>query len=154
MSNELTTDPYAVAATALKQIIDGEFAAESIVAIHDNIHESLGEDRITVGIAPTREATLPNNTLVTAQVIEVRFYDLWDKEVDPEQSINPMRITGFANRLKRAIQQSRVSFNGGNEVWYFDWLTTEYPNDPTGNKTRFHMTVRGQGDNTALIETR
>lgn len=154
MPNETTTDPYEVAATALKQIIDTEFAAEGIHAIHDNIHESLGQDRAVVGIAPTREARLPNNNVVNALYIEVRYYDLWDKEVDPEQVVNPFRITARANRLKRALQQSQASFVGSPEVWYFDWLDTEFPDDPTGNKTRFHMHLRVYGDNTGLVETR
>lgn len=146
-------DTYEVIATALKQIIDTEFAAEGITAVHDNLHESLGLRRVSVGIAPVRDA--PNDTRSVAGnfTVEIRFYDLWDKKVDPEQSVNPIKITGYAERLKKSIQQSQIDYPGTGEVWFFQWVGTEYPDDPTGNKTRFHMTVRSWGNNTALVET-
>lgn len=152
MPNETTIDPYLTAAAAIKDIIDTEFAAERITAIHDAIHESLGSDRVTVGIAPSVEQPLPGNGAVNVFTLEIRFYDLWDKEIDPEQTVNPTKITGYANRLKRALSQTQYA--GDAEVWYFNWVRTDYPNDPTGNKTRFHMTVSAYGDNTSLIETR
>lgn len=154
MTNEATTDPYEVVASALKQIIDTEFAAENIHAIHDNIHGSLGVERAEVGIAPMREAPLGTNHLANSFFVEVRYYDLYDLEVDPEQTVNPTVITAKGNRLKRALKQAEATFPGTPEVWYFDWLDTEYPDDPTGNKTRFHMHIRALGDNTGLIETR
>lgn len=151
MANETTVDPYAVAAGLLKQIIDAEYEAEQITAIHDQLHEALGSDRVAVGIAPSSETSRMGNRVVNVFTIEIRFYDLWDKEVDPEQTVNPTRITGYANRLKRALEQS--AFSGTREVWYFNWLRTDYPNDPTGNKTRFHMHIEVFGDNTAITET-
>jgi hypothetical protein len=154
MPNETTTDPYTVVATALKSIIDTEFAAEGITAIHDQLHEALGLNRVTVGIAPTSKYRGPNNNVVNLIAVEIRFYDLWDKEVDPEQTVNPMKITAYANRLERALQQSQANYPGSPEVWYFDWVRTDFPNDPTGNKTRFHMQVQAHGDNTSLVETR
>lgn len=146
-------NPYEVVATALKQIIDTEFAPEGITAIHDNIHESLGEKRVTVGIAPLRDSLADFSNIASNQFVEIRFYDLWDKKVDPAQTVNPMKITMYAERLKQAIRRSHASFPGSGEVWYFDWRGTDYPNDPTGNKTRFHMTVRAFGTNTAINET-
>lgn len=157
MPNETTLDPYSVVAAALKQIIDTEFAAEGITAVNDQLHEALGNKRVAVGIAPVEETSLSTNRLANQFLVEVRFYDLWDKKVDPAQSVNPTKITAYANRLKRALQQARASYEGDNataEVWYFTWMRTDYPNDPTGNKTRFHMQVMATGDNTGLLETR
>lgn len=158
MPNETTTDPYVIAAEALQTIIETEFAAEGFTAQHDQLHDSLGTERVEIGIAPAAEYRMTDNAVVNIFAIEIRFYDVWDKEIDPEQTVDPRRITGFSNRLKRAIQQSQATFPGGGsgipEVWYFDWVRTDYPNDPTGNKSRFHMRVEARGDNTALIETR
>lgn len=147
-------DPYQVVATGLKTIIDDEFEPEGVVAIHDNIHESLGVDRITVGIAPVRETPRTGSTLIQETWVEVRFYDLWEKRVDPAQTVNPFRITAFAHRFRQAIQNQRASYEGSPEIWYFDVTNIEYPNDPTGNKTRFVATIRAYGDNAALLETR
>jgi hypothetical protein len=116
MPNETTTDPYTVVATALKSIIDTEFAAEGITAIHDQLHEALGLNRVTVGIAPTSKYRGPNNNVVNLIAVEIRFYDLWDKEVDPEQTVNPMKITAYANRLERALQQSQAAPRFGTSI--------------------------------------
>jgi hypothetical protein len=152
MPNETTIDPYLLASEAVAQIITDEFAAEQIAPIHDQIHESLGTDRVTVGIAPAAETLDARNATVNVYTIEIRFFDLWDKEIDPEQTVNPRKITMYGNRLKRAIEQAQ--FQSDANVWYFRWVRTDYPNDPTGNKTRFIMRIEALGDNTSLIETR
>jgi hypothetical protein len=146
--------PYELAATAIKAVIDAEFASEGITAIHDNIHEAMGTDRVAVGIAPMREVNMTGNAVVNEMQIEVRFYDLWDKQIDPAQMVNPIKITTYADRLRRAIQVAQASYSGSPEVWYFQVIGIEYPDDPTGNKTRFHASIRAYGDNTGLVETR
>lgn len=146
-------NPYEVVATALKEIIDTEFAPESITAVHDRVHESLGLRRVSVGIAPLRDVPSDIGAVAGNIWVEIRFYDLWEKKVDPEQAVNPFKITMYNERLKKAIQRSQASYPGTNEVWFFDWQGTEFPPDPTGNSTRFHMTVRSWGENTALNET-
>lgn len=147
--------PYAIAATALKTIIDTEFEAERIVAVHDRVHDSLGHDGIYVGIAPVREAPTANNRAVQETWIEIRFFDLWDKMIDPEQEVDPFPIAGRAERLRRAIKsavtEGIVTTSG--EMWFMHVDRVDYPDDPTGNKSRFVMIVRAWGNNSALVET-
>jgi hypothetical protein len=147
-------DPYQVVATGLKAIIDTEFAVEGFTAIHDNIHEALGENAVAIGIAPLRETVRTSNAVIQETWVEVKFYDLWTKMVDPAQAVSPFRITGFAHRFRQAVQDNRAAYEGSPEIWYFDVTNIEYPNDPTGNKTRFIATIRAYGDNAALLETR
>jgi hypothetical protein len=143
---------YEITATALKAVIDGEFSTEGYTAVHDRLHESLGWKRTEIGISPESQAPMSGNASVMDTIVLIQFYDRWDKEVDPEQQVNPFRITGYADRLARAIETQQAGFAGSTEVWYFEPLSIAYPNDPTGNKTRFHMIVRAKGDNVALIQ--
>lgn len=144
--------PYETVATAVKAIIDTEFAAEGVVAIHDNLHPALGTKRVSVGIAPVYETPRPGNMIVQETWIEVRFYDIWKKEITPETVVDPRKIAGYADRFRRAVMAARVTA-GTDQVWFFDVMRVDYPNDPNGNKTRFVASVRAFGNNDALIET-
>lgn len=146
--------PYELAATAIKNIIDTEFSAEGFTALHDCIHEATGTRRTTIGISPLRRRKMPGNEMVAQTYIWIQFYDVWKKEIDPEQQVNPFRIAGFQHRLEAALERAQATIPSTNEVWYFMPETTEFPRDPTGNKTRFEMTVRCYGDSGALTETR
>jgi hypothetical protein len=145
-------DPYAVAAEGVKAIIDAEFAPEQIVANHDKLHESLGLEGIEVGISPTDQIPMGGNALVLDTGIFVQFYGLWEKMVDPTQQVDPRLVTGWADRFRRAVEGTQANAAGSSEVWYYEVIRVEYPDDPTGNKSRFHAWVRARGDNTALLD--
>lgn len=146
-------DPYAVAATALKAIIDDEFSTESYTAIHDRLHESLGTRRTEIGISPLRWTPMPRNRNVRDTYIFVQFYDRWDKEIDPAQTVNPTRITGYAARFEEAVQRQQATDPGTGDVWYFDVDEVTFPEDPTGNKTRFEAVIHARGNNHGLLES-
>lgn len=146
--------PYEVAATAIKGIIDTEFTAEGFTATHDCLHESLGFRRTMIGISPIRRLKHPNDQMIAHTMIFIQFYDVWKKEIDPEQQVNPFRVAGFQHRLEVALERAQATVAATDEVWYFLPESTEFPRDPTGNKTRFEMTVRCYGDSGALAETR
>lgn len=145
--------PYEQTAAALKGIIDTEFAPESITAVHDNLHDSLGEKRVSVGLAPLRETPSLGNMVQLETWIEVKFFDLWEKKVDPTQSVNPIKITRYADRFRRAVEADQRTPAGNSVVWYFDVMDVQYPKDPTGNHTRFVAQVRAFGTNDGLNET-
>lgn len=145
-------DPYAVAAEGLKAIIDVEFADELIVATHDKLHESMGLEGIEVGISPTDQVPLSSNANVLDTGLFVQFYGLWEKMVDPTQQVDPRLVTGWADRFRRRVESTQAGAAGSSEVWYYEVLRVEYPDDPTGNKSRFNAYVRARGDNTALTQ--
>lgn len=147
----IVTDPYSVLAGALEQVILNEFEDDSpkITVVHDRIHESLGYNgRGYVGISPVRENSERITTNITALV---QFYDAYSLEIDPEQHVDPRNISNKAERFRRAVQKARIIAD--ELVWYMDVTYIEYPNDATGNKSRFEATVITQGENTGLIET-
>jgi hypothetical protein len=145
--------PFSIAAYTIKQVFDAEFAAEGYSMVYDKLHESLGRDRVEVGIAPTEDVVNERNSVVQETYMEVRFYDLWRQEIDPATQVDPTRITDYAERLRSALRRAKATMAGTGEVWYFDVRRTTYPDDPTGNKTRFHMIVRAYGNNADLVES-
>jgi len=149
----MSDSPYEFVAAAVKTAIDAEFAPEHIVAIHDHLHDSLGQDRVVVGISPMEDVLLSGNNLVQETWIEVKFFGIWDAQIDPTQTVNPFKITAYAERFRNAMRTLSATTPGTGQVWYFDVRRIQYPNDPTGNKTRFTATIRAFGNNSALVET-
>lgn len=143
--------PYAIAANALEQIINLEFADEGTVAVHDHLHAALGQKKRECGISPMRETPNPRNRVAQETWLEVRYYDIWRKEITPTTRIDPRIVTDKAERLRAAINNATINASG--EMWFLNVENCEYPDDPTGNKSRFHMTIRAWGNNAALVET-
>src|ERR1044072_1209051 len=151
-----TTSAYEEAPGQIKTIIDACYATEGFVAVHDELHESLGFDGTVIGIAPDDRGDIvdPGNNLVQETYIMVRFQGKYDLKVDPRQTVDPRTITNYAERLRRAIQDySSPYIVGTPRNWYFKILETRYPRDPTGNKTRFFMLLQAYGNNAGIVET-
>jgi hypothetical protein len=148
-----TTSAYEVAATAIKTVIDTEFAPEGISAIFDNLHDAQGRYRVAVGIAPEEDSAMSGNALVNATFIVVKFFDLWTDEIDPDTVVNPVKIATYAERFRRALLSAKATDPSTQQVWYFDVQRIRYPNDPTGNKSRFVASIRCLGNNAGLVET-
>lgn len=143
--------PYAEVAEALKAIIDAEYAPEGYTAIHDNLHPAVGQEGTRIGIAPEEESPRGGNMVQQDTVVTVKFYRRWDADVDPTKKVDPRVISEFADRFRNALRNA--STPGTSKVWYFNLTRLVYPNDPTGNKTRFEATVTAYGNNAALVET-
>lgn len=144
-------DPYAIISASIKSIIATEFAAESITARDDKLHESLGLEGVEVGVSPIRQVPMARNEAVLETWVLVQFYMIWEKLVDPATQVDPMLVTAMADRFRRKVESVQATTPGSNDSWYFSVQGIEFPDDPTGNKTRFEATVKGWGDNTALI---
>ncbi len=145
--------PYTIAANGLAAIITAEFAPEAVVPIHDEIHESLGDTGRVVGIAPDERGEEPGarNRVAQETWLKVKWFDKWEKDVDPTVVKDPRIMAEFAHRLQMAVAAASLTYSG--DFWYFNWEGTEYPRDPIGNKTRFIMRVRAFGNNASLLET-
>ncbi len=144
---------YEVAATGIKAIIDAVYDAEGFKAKHDDLHESLGYRRVEIGISPLRITPLPSNQSVDQTFIKIQFYGLYKREVDPELQINPFTVAAYHDRLATALETQQATDPDSNAVWYYQIVNTEFPRDPTGNKSRFEMTVRALGGSPGLGET-
>lgn len=144
------TAPETAARMSLIAMINTEFAPEVFHAQDDFIHDSLGDKRTSIGVSPVRTRPYPRDEQVITIEILVQFYSKYDLKIDPTQRVSPVKIETYAERFRRAI---RVSDPKRNDVWFFKVLDLSYPNDPTGNKTRFEAVVAAVGQNSALIES-
>jgi hypothetical protein len=144
--------PFETMALIVISVFNTEFADLGLTMIPDNLHEALGRERRAAGIAPTEDQPMLSNRIVQGTYAEVRVFDLWRDEIDPETMVNPFKIAAEAERFRQALSRGHQD-PGTGELWYFDVERTWYPNDPTGNKSRYHMTLRGWGNNSALLET-
>ncbi len=143
-------DPYTLMANAIETVAMAEFSDEPFLVFHhDAIHESLGSDgRTHVAVSPE---TQPTRNIELEIEVRLQFYGPYTPDVDPFQTVDPRVITVKAERMRQALGAARIMATG--EVWYFDVDTTSYPADPTGNKSRFEMTLIGRGNNSGLVET-
>jgi hypothetical protein len=140
-------------ATAIIGVFNAEFSPEGWVMIPDNLHASLGRTRVDVGIAPVEDVPMSNNNVVQETWAEVKFYGLWKQEIKPDTMVNPFIVTAYAERFRTALRNATVHSPGTGQMWFFDVRGVKYPNDPTGNRSRFVMTIRAYGNNSALVET-
>lgn len=144
---------FETVATAVITVFNTEFAPEGFTMIPDRLHESLGRFRVDVGISPDEERANIRSRIMQEHYLSVQFYDLWTDEISPDTQVNPFKITAYAERFKEALRRSQATDPGTGDVWYFDVDRIQYPNDPTGNKTRFVASIRAFGNNTNLVET-
>lgn len=147
----MATSPYAEAAEAIKTLIDTEWATEGWTASHDNLHPAVGTGGTRIGIAPEEETPRPGNMVMADIVITVKFYRRWDPSVDETKKVDPHDIAAHAERFRQRLRTYNGPHTG--RVWYFNLIRIRYPNDPTGNKSRFEADIVAYGNNTALVET-
>lgn len=144
--------PYRAAASAIEQILTTEFADLGVVPEHDELHESLAYDgRRRVGIAPLNEAPQAGNNSHWQTFVNIKWYNPWDKMVNNEQAVDPRIAGDYAARANAAIMRTTYSWN--DDLWFFNVTNIAYPRDPTGNVTRFVMTVVASSANSGLRET-
>lgn len=131
-------------------MLGDEFAAEGFPVKDDKLHRSLGAKGTVLGVYANRATASPRNRMVNEMEVVVQFYGKYDLKVDPEQTVSPSKIEGFADRFRNALRTRQPDPNTS-AVWYFTLERIEYPDDPTGNKTRFEATLVARGNNGALL---
>lgn len=143
--------PETEARNALIAALTAEFAADQFPVRDDKLHGSIGKDGTVIAVYADRMISSPANRYVGEVECVVQFYGKYDLKVDPTQTVSPSTIEARADRFRTALRQGTDPNTGS--VWYFTLERIEYPDDPTGNKTRFEAYVRARGNNTALVET-
>lgn len=145
-------DTYSIVAEALVSTIEQTFVNEGFTILHDHLHESVGHKGTRIGVSPIDQMPQAGNMHVMDTEVLIQFYGKYDKSVvDPDQRVDPRKITGYAARLRSVIERANIQSSG--DFWYLNVVRTDYPADPLGNKTRFEMRVRAKGANSGLVET-
>lgn len=135
---------------AIQATVEAEFAAEALDVRSDKLHESLGADGAVAGVYPEGEMPHSSGVIQVMRVV-VQVYMRWDPQIDPQQRVDPALIEEWSWRLqRRMLDESKTSTD---KVSYYNVAEITYPDDPTGNKTRFDMALEGFGPNASLTET-
>lgn len=142
-------------ATAARQgiiiALNAEFADLGLLFGDDKLDESIGWDGVYGAVYPEVEEFQQNHANVWDATLVIQFFGKWDKKIDPKQAVSPVYIEDKAERMKRAL---RAPSHGTTKyLWYYNLIRIEYPDDPTGNKTRFEAVIVATGQNSAIINT-
>lgn len=141
--------PETTARNRIINILETEFAADGLKVRSDKLNGSLGDTGHVAGVSPNVAASQRNNELVLQQEILVQVFHRYRADIDPEQKVDPSIIEAWADRFRRACKtQSAIA---DPDCWFFNVSRIEYPDDPTGNKTRFNAYVTVYGNNTAEV---
>lgn len=149
------TAPQTAMRNFVRDALNAEFAADEITFIDDKLHPSLGSDGPVAGVYPAEDVDMPSQQLVLEMTCYVQLFLKWDKEINPEQIVDPAPIEEAAERIRRALEAAEPNSAGTADVhlWEAHVTRVSYPHDPTGNMTRLEATVFGRAQNSALTRT-
>lgn len=120
--------------------------------LDDKLHRSVGHDGIgRIGISPNSAQPWPRDQQVEAVEVLVQVYGPYELKVDANQTVDPAVVEDFAERFQRGIKAAGTASTS--RSWYYNVIRVEFPDDPTGNKSRFEAVLQGYGQNPALVET-
>ncbi len=140
--------------TIVRDAIALEFTAEAFPVVHDKLHPALGMPdglQPIAGVFPLREGPSSGDANVLLMDIGVQVFGGWDARIDPTQQVDPSAIEGWAWRFQRRLRL--VNDPGTAGAWFLQLIALEYPDDPTGNKTRFEASIRAYANNPTYVET-
>lgn len=131
-------------------LIEDEFALDSGTVKNDKLPRAAGKDGADE-IATSPENAYPHQGNWTQLVVRARvqFYMGYDATPDEYISVDPAIIEAKGDQFRRALEGNQ----SGNspDFWYLNLISLDYPDDPTGNKTRFEAVVEGRCNNPAFL---
>lgn len=136
----------AVLKGALEEILLPE---EEWTIFDGKMHASLGADYQCAAVAPEEDRVHPGNQMVLHPVAFVQVFLRWEKVVDNQRVVDPAPIETLADQFRDALQSRQDP--GVDDLWFFKVERLWYPDDPTGQKTRFHAFVQGDADNNSVL---
>lgn len=132
------------------QIADAEFTPEGLVTEFDRLGRSAGFDgRDRMAVSVERAAERAGQVMVLEPEATLQLYLSYDATPDSTIAVDPRVIAAYADRLRAAFRQNSSGTTG--DLWYVRLTRVEYPDDPTGNKSRLEATILANGNNTAAM---
>lgn len=103
--------------------------------------------KVRAAVYPERAYENPRNVTELICPVILQLYLPYEAEPNEYIVVDPGIVEGYAERL-------RVAFNdnsSGNlpELWFVRLTAVEYPDDPTGNKSRLEARIEGHAQNRA-----
>jgi hypothetical protein len=145
------TNPLTTSRKQLHTLLKGYFDPKGCLVQEDRLHRSVGRDGKTrIGVNPVRESPYRQSGQASEFRLQVQFYGPWKDQINNLEVVNPTWIETQAEIFKDLI---RTGDPHQDDAWFYRVEEITYPDDPTGNATRFEAVVTAFGTNTALLET-
>lgn len=148
----MTLNPATALRTRLMDALNAEFEDDKIVFGSDKLNDSLGQTGPIGAVYPSVDAERPQDVNTLETTVYVQLFNQWKAIVDPEQVVDPTIVEEQAERVRRACQADGLEPNDAH-LWFYRVTRIDYPDDPTGNKSRLLATVVAMGQNPATVET-
>lgn len=134
----------------VKTIADACFAAEGFVTEDDKILREAGRDgRNRMACYPELETEASGQVNRLDVFVRLQLYLAYTAEPDENIAVDPTIIEGYAARLRAAFETQSSGIVS--DMWYLRLQRIEYPDDPTGNKSRFEAAIFASADNLASL---
>lgn len=141
--------PETLIRNRLVTILTNEFGGDGLKVYSDKLTRALGDDGHYAGVSPNSSQEATNDVLTLNMEFLVQVYRRYDPQIDYKQRVDPTTIESWADRFRVACK-TQDDINQP-EAWYFRIVRIDFPDDPTGNKTRFVATIRCFGNNTSQL---
>lgn len=144
----------ASAATTVRErvieIVEDEFSEEEITVANDKLTRAAGQNgSIEAAVYPEAEYERPGRVIELVVPVVLQLYLPYDANPDETIVVDPATIEGYAERLRTAFQTQ----SSGNtaDMWFLRLTRIDYPDDPTGNKSRLEAQIEGHASNYASV---
>jgi hypothetical protein len=132
----------------VKDVVEAEFTAEGFEVADDKLGRSAGKDgEAVLAVYPERTGEDTRNVAYLEVQVVLQLYLAYEPVPDENIVVNPGVIEGYADRLREAFRTQ--STGTGSDFWFLRLRRIEFPDDPTGNKSRLEAYISGWGENAA-----
>lgn len=134
----------------VKEVVEAEFAAENYTVEDDKLPRAAGRDgEARLACYPDREVESFQDVNVLEIEVVLQVYLAYEAVPDETIARDPAEIEAVAARLRDAFQ---TESNGANpDFWFLRLSNIDYPDDPTGNRTRLEARFIARAQNTAAL---
>lgn len=134
----------------VKEVVEDAFSAEGYTVENDKLPRAAGRDgSARLACYPEREVESFGDVNVLEIEVVLQVYLAYEAVPDEHIARDPADIEAIADRLRGAFQ---TESNGANpDFWYLRLASVEYPDDPTGNRTRLEARFTARAQNEAAL---
>lgn len=134
----------------VKEVVEAEFAAENYHVADDKLPRAAGRDgQVALACYPESERESFRDANVLDITVVLQLYLPYEAVPDEHIERDPTEIEELAARLRSAF---RTQSNGNDaDFWFLRLTNIEYPDDPTGNRTRLEAQFAACAQNEAVL---
>lgn len=129
------------------EIVEDEFGDEGLVVTNDKLPRAAGQGATVAAVYPEAEYEAPGRVLELRVPVVLQIYMAYDAEPDETIVVDPSVIEAYGDRLRTAFNTQ--SSGNSADMWFLRLQRIDYPDDPTGNKSRLEARIEGYAQNLA-----